>query len=71
MDKVIKILKVSQSGKEHESVLCPDCKNDSKPHGLGKETDNKIQLVRQCRMCDMVFWYWINKKYALIPFSED
>lgn len=71
MDKIIKILKTEAEGQEYDGIFCPECGKDSKPHGLGDKTHNKIQLVRKCRNCNKLFWYWIDIKGALTPFSED
>jgi len=71
MDDIISILTVKETGSEHNNVFCPHCKNVSKPYGLCEKSKDKIQLVRKCRVCSELFWYWIDVSCALIPFSED
>lgn len=70
MDKIVSALTVFKIGKEHSEITCPKCNYFSKPHGLGKRLQNKIQLVRRCRHCNNLFWYWISYCDALTPFSD-
>lgn len=70
MNKTISFLTVNETGEEHNGVYCPVCKNISRPHGLGRQLNDKIQLVRICRFCDKLFWYWINYDGALVPFGD-
>lgn len=70
MNEIILALTIKIVGEECNDIICPACNDFSKPHGLGKQSGNKIQLVRKCRFCNKLFWYWIDYKHALIPFGE-
>lgn len=71
MNDVISALTITETGIEHDNIVCPKCNNTLKPYGLGEKTSNKIQLFRRCRSCGELFWYWININEALLPFSEN
>jgi hypothetical protein len=69
-NEVIATLTVVEIGEKHDNICCPCCNNFSKPCGLGELNIDKIQLVRKCRYCNKLFWYWINLESALTPFGE-
>jgi len=71
MDEFIKMLIVNEIGEKCDDIICPQCQSSSKPIGLGKKDNHKIQLVRKCRNCNNLFWYWIDFKNALTPFGEN
>jgi len=70
MNEIILALTVTEIGQKHPQITCPYCDYNSKPYGLGKQSKDKIQLVRKCRSCNKLFWYWINRDVALTSFRE-
>lgn len=70
MNDIISSLTVQETGEEYDGIMCPYCENTSRPYGLGRQSNNKIQLVRKCRFCKKLFWYWVDIKSALAPFGD-
>lgn len=62
---------IDHNSEMHNDIKCPKCDSYSRPYGLGVEDNNKIQLVRQCRSCNYLYWYWIERKESLIHFGDD
>ena len=72
-DEITKMLYTNYKGPYHNSALCPQCGECSKPIGINQTRNNKIQLVRACRdvRCNQRFWYWVQTNSLLIIFDPD
>lgn len=68
--ELISSLTVKEIGEECNDIVCTSCGKFSRPHGLGQMSGDKIQLVRKCRSCGKLLWYWIDIEAALIPFGD-